>query len=170
MGTRYKPTTGKLNSLDDVNIALKDIGLAERELDAIDAKAAKEIAAIKERAAHEGEDLRKTIADTSAQIAAYAEYNKAELFKTAKSIKLGFGQFGYRKSSRISVKKTTLGLLKKLGFDGCVRIKEEPDKDAMSNLTDDQLKTVDAIRKVSNDFFCESDLEEVNRELLKNGA
>ena len=55
MGTRYKPDTGKLNSLDDVDLALKEIGLAEKELEAIDAKAAKEIAAIKERAAKEGE-------------------------------------------------------------------------------------------------------------------
>ena len=75
MGTRYKPNAGKLNSLEDVNLALKDIGLAEKELDAIDAKAAKEIAAIKERAAKEGEELRKQILETSAKISAYAEYN-----------------------------------------------------------------------------------------------
>ena len=33
MGTRYKPNAGKLNSLEDVNLALKDIGLAEKELE-----------------------------------------------------------------------------------------------------------------------------------------
>ncbi len=30
MGTRYKPDTGKLNSLDDVDLALKEIGVAEK--------------------------------------------------------------------------------------------------------------------------------------------
>ena len=46
MGTRFKPQGGKIESLDDVNIALRDIGLAERELDAIDTAANKEIAQI----------------------------------------------------------------------------------------------------------------------------
>ena len=170
MGTRYKPSAGKLNSLEDVNLALKDIGLAEKELEAIDAKAAKEIAAIKERAAKEGEELRKQILETSAKISAYAEYNKGELFKDKKSVELSFGMFGFRKYTKISVKKTTLELLKKLGYTGCVRLKEEPDKEAMANLTDEQLSQVDACRKVSNDFFCEANLDEVNKELLKNAG
>lgn len=146
---RIKPQVGKLESLDDVNLALRDIGLKEKELDAIDSKAAKEIA------------------ETAAKIQAYAEYNKAELFKDKKSVDLSFGKIGYRQSTKISVKKTTLELLKKLGFKSCVRIKEECDKDAMSNLSDDDLKSVDAARKVSNDFFCEANMEEVNKDLLK---
>lgn len=164
---RIKPQVGKLESLDDVNLALRDIGLKEKELDAIDSKAAKEIAEIKTRAAKDGEELRKEIAETAAKIQAYAEYNKAELFKDKKSVDLSFGKIGYRQSTKISVKKTTLELLKKLGFKSCVRIKEECDKDAMSNLTDDDLKSVDAARKVSNDFFCEANMEEVNKDLLK---
>lgn len=170
MGTRYKPQVGKLNSLEDVNLALKEIGLAEKELSAIDAKAAKEIAEIKTKAAKDGEKFRKEIAETSAKISAYAEYNKDDLFKDKKSVELSFGIFGYRKSTKVSVKKSTLELLKKLGFTGCVRLKEEPDKEAMANLTDEQLTSVDACRKVTNDFFCEANLEEVNKELLKQGA
>ena len=164
---RIKPQVGKLESLDDVNLALRDIGLKEKELDAIDSKAAKEIAEIKTRAAKDGEELRKEIAETAAKIQAYAEYNKEDLFKDKKSVDLSFGKIGYRQSTKISVKKTTLELLKKLGFKSCVRIKEECDKDAMSNLTDDDLKSVDAARKVSNDFFCEANMEEVNKDLLK---
>ena len=164
---RIKPQAGKLESLDDVNLALRDIGLKEKELDAIDSKAAKEIAEIKTRAAKDGEELRKEIAETAAKIQAYAEYNKAELFKDKKSVDLSFGKIGYRQSTKISVKKTTLELLKKLGFKSCGRIKEECDKDAMGNLSDDDLKSVDAARKVSNDFFCEANMEEVNKDLLK---
>ena len=52
---RIKPQVGKLETLDDVNLALRDIGLKEKELDAIDAKAAKEIAEIKTKAAKDGE-------------------------------------------------------------------------------------------------------------------
>ena len=166
---RIKPQVGKLESLDDVNLALRDIGLMEKELDAIDAKAAKDIAEIKTKAAKDGEDLRKDIATTAAKIQAYAEYNKAELFKDKKSVDLSFGKIGFRQSTKISVKKTTLELLKKLGFKSCVRIKEECDKDAMGNMTDEDLKSVDAARKVSNDFFCEANMEEVNKDLLQRG-
>ena len=166
---RIKPQVGKLESLDDVNLALRDIGLMEKELDAIDSKAAKEIAEIKTKAAKDGEELRKDIATTAAKIQAYAEYNKAELFKDKKSVDLSFGKIGFRQSTKISVKKTTLELLKKLGFKSCVRIKEECDKDAMGNLSDEDLKSVDAARKVSNDFFCEANMEEVNKDLLQRG-
>lgn len=166
---RIKPQVGKLESLDDVNLALRDIGLMEKELDAIDAKAAKDIAEIKTKAAKDGEELRKDIATTAAKIQAYAEYNKAELFKDKKSVDLSFGKIGFRQSTKISVKKTTLELLKKLGFKSCVRIKEECDKDAMGNLSDEDLKSVDAARKVSNDFFCEANMEEVNKDLLQRG-
>lgn len=166
---RIKPQVGKLESLDDVNLALRDIGLMEKELDAIDAKAAKDIAEIKTKAAKDGEELRKEIATTAAKIQAYAEYNKAELFKDKKSVDLSFGKIGFRQSTKISVKKTTLELLKKLGFKSCVRIKEECDKDAMGNMTDEDLKSVDAARKVSNDFFCEANMEEVNKDLLQRG-
>lgn len=166
---RIKPQVGKLESLDDVNLALRDIGLMEKELDAIDAKAAKDIAEIKTKAAKDGEELRKDIATTAAKIQAYAEYNKAELFKDKKSVDLSFGKIGFRQSTKISIKKTTLELLKKLGFKSCVRIKEECDKDAMGNLSDEDLKSVDAARKVSNDFFCEANMEEVNKDLLQRG-
>ena len=65
------------------------------------------------------------------------------------------------------MKKTTLELLKKLHLDKYIRIKEEPDKEAMSALDDDALAQVDAVRKIKDDFFCEANKEEVNKELLK---
>ena len=170
MGTRFKPQGGKIESLDDVNIALRDIGLAERELDAIDTAANKEIAQIKSKAAKDGESLRNRIAETSAKIQAFADYNRDELFRDRKSIDLSFGSIGYRKSTKISIKKTTLELLKKLSLTKCVRIKEEPDKDAMAELDDETLLQVDAVRKISDDFFCQANTEEVNRDLLKSGA
>ena len=101
MGLRIKPQTGKIESLDDVNIALRDIGLAERELSAIDSAAIKDIAAIKSKAAKDGEALRNRIAEISAKIQAYAEYNRDDLFKDRKSIELSFGVIGFRKSTKI---------------------------------------------------------------------
>ena len=164
---RYKPPVGKIKSLEDANLTLKEIGLLERELEHIDTEAHKRIAEIKEESAKQGEAIRKRIVDLSALLGAFAEYNRGELFKDRKSIVLSFGQFGYRKSTSISVKKTTLDLLKKLSLDKYIRVKEEPDKEAMAELGDEELAQVDAVRKVKDDFFCEANKEEVNKELLK---
>jgi len=164
---RLKPQVGKIQSLDEANMVLKEIGILEKELEGIDADAHKRIAEVKTDAAKKGEDIRKRIADNSALLGAFAEYNKAELFKEKKSVQLTFGTFGYRKSTSISVKKTTLELLKKLKLTKYILVKEEPSKEAMANLDDETLHQVDAVRKVKDDFFCEADKEEINKELLK---
>jgi phage host-nuclease inhibitor protein Gam len=164
---RLKPQVGKINSLEDANLVLKEIGLLEKELESIDGEAHKLIAGIKADAVKKGEGIRKRITDDSALLGAYAEYNRDDLFKDKKSIQLSFGSFGYRKSTSISVKKTTLELLKKLKLDKYIRLKEEVDKDAMGELDEETLVQVDAVRKVKDDFFCEADKEEVNKELLK---
>lgn len=170
MGIRIKPQVGKIQSLEDVNIALRDIGLAEKELEAIDTAAHKKIAEIKTEAAKKGEELRNRIAEISAKVQAYAEYNREDLFKERKSIELSFGIIGFRKTTKISVKKTTLELLKKLSLTKCVRIKEEPNKEAMAELDDETLLQVDAVRKVTDDFFCQTNTEEVNKDLLRSAV
>lgn len=167
---RYKPAQSKLGTIEDVDLALKEIGLLERELEVIDAEAHKQISEAKEKAAEKGEPLRKRIAEVSAKIGAFAEYNKDELFKDKKSIELTFGVFGFRKSTCVSVKKTTVELMQKLGLDSFLRIKTEPDKDKMAELDDEALLQVDAVRKVKDDFFCEPNKEEVNKDLLKQSA
>ena len=164
---RYKPNIGKIKTLEDADLALKEIGLLEHELEAIDGEANKKIAEIKADCAKQGEGLRKRITDLSALLGAFAEYNREELFKDRKSQKLSFGEFGYRKSTSISVKKTTLELLKKLKLVRYIRIKEQIDKDLMAEMTDESLAQVDAVRKVKDSFFCEANREQVNKELLK---
>jgi phage host-nuclease inhibitor protein Gam len=164
---RLKPQVGKIKNLEDANLALKEIGLLEHELEHIDAEAHKKIAEIKSESVKLGEGIRKRIVDLSALLGTYADYNREELFKDRKSLVLSFGSFGYRKSTTISTKKTTLELLKKLGKIIFIRTKEEVDKEAMAVMTDEELAMVDAVRKVKNDFFCEANKEEVNKELLK---
>jgi phage host-nuclease inhibitor protein Gam len=167
MMARLKPNVGKIKTLEDANLTLKEIGMLEHELAAIDAEADKQIAEIKADTAKQGEKIRKRIVDLSALLGAYAEYNRDDLLKDRKSVDLSFGSFGYRKSTTISVKKTTLELLKKLKLDGYIRVKEEPDKEKLSEMEDDELAQVDAVRKIKDVFFCEANKEEINKELLK---
>jgi len=167
---RYKPRTDKLEDLEDVNSALREMALLEREIEQIDSEAQRQIADIKGDAAKKGEPIRARIIEISTKIGAYAEYNKDDLFKDRKSVELTFGCFGFRKSTSISVKKTTLELLRKLKLERFIRVKEEADKEAMAELDDETLAQVDAVRKTRNDFFCEANREEVNKDLLKASA
>jgi phage host-nuclease inhibitor protein Gam len=164
---RYKPQTGKIKSLEEANLALKEIGMLEHEIAAIDAEGDKRIADIKAETARQGGTLRKRIVDLTASLGVYAEYNRDDLFKDKKSVDLVFGSIGFRQSTAIHIRKTTLALLKQLGLLHCVRVKEEPDKEAMKDLADDTLAQVDAVRKSEDKFFAETNKEEVNRELLK---
>jgi phage host-nuclease inhibitor protein Gam len=164
---RLKPNVKKIESLGDANLTLKEIGLLERELESIDGDAHAKIAEIKTAAVKAGEPIRKRITDLSALLGAYAEYNRADLFRDKKTVRISFGIFGYRKSTSISAKKTTIELLKKLCLDKYIRVKEEADKEAMAALDDETLAQVDAVRKVKDDFFCEADREEINKDLLK---
>lgn len=167
---RYKPTPEKLESLEDANGALRELGLLEREIETVDAEAQKQIGEIKAAAAKKGEPLRKKIAELSAKIGAFAEYNRADLFKDRKSVDLTFGVFGFRKSTSISVRKTTAALLEKLCLDRYLRIEKQPDKEAMKEMDDESLAQVDAVRKIKDDFFCEPNREEVNKDLLKQAS
>jgi phage host-nuclease inhibitor protein Gam len=164
---RYKPSPKKLESLEDVDDTLREIGLLEREIESLDAEAQKRIGDIKREAAEQGEPHRKRIAELSAKVGAFAEYNKGELFKDRKSIELSFGVFGFRKTTSIHVKKTTIDLLRRIGMTDCIRVKEEADKERLSDLDDEVLSSVDAIRKSSDTFFCEPNREEINKELLR---
>lgn len=167
---RYKPNQAKLETIEDVDLALKEIGLLEKELEAIDADAHKAISVAKEAAKKKGEPIRKRILEISSRIGAFAEYNKDELFKDKKTVELTFGIFGFRKSTSISVKKTTIDLLQKLKMDAFIRVKLEPDKEKMADLDDETLSQVDAVRKVKDDFFCQPNKEEINKDLLKSAV
>ena len=167
---RYKPTPEKLENLEDVNSVLRELGVLERELESIDAETQKQIGEIKAASAKQGEPLRKRIIEMSTKIQAFSEYNKNDLFKDRKSIELVFGVFGYRKSTSISIKKTTVALLEKLKLSRYIRIEKQADKEALKEMDDEALAQVDAVRKVKDEFFCQPNREEVNKDLLKQAS
>lgn len=193
MGTRYKPqTNGKIENLEDVNEALHDIVEAQKELKVIDAEASAQILKIKEEALKKGEAKRKLIDEKVVKIQTFAEYNKPELFKDLKSITLAFGTFGFRKSTKISVKKTTVAAIKDFvsnlraslstlktdeekqnvndqiaSAENCIRVKEDANKEALGLMTDSFLKSVGAKRTVEDVFFCEPKEDKPNEEAVK---
>ena len=93
---------------------------------------------------------------------------KASFLNLLKTINLSYGNIGFRLSTKVSVKKTTLELLKKL-FPQGLRIKEEIDKEELKTWDDSQLAQVDAAKVEQDTFFYEVNREEVNKDLMKAG-
>lgn len=160
-----------LKTLDDADKTLQKLCEIESQLETIDNTADEEIAQIKERAATEGKLLREQHKANIAALEAYAAYYREELFKDRKSLERPFGTFGYRKApDAIHVSKETAELLKQAGLEEYLRVKVEPDKEAMLALTDETLAEVRASRRSREDFFIETKREQVNQDLAKQGA
>lgn len=195
MANRYKPENGKIESIEDVEQAFTEIRKAETELFKIDSSADVQCAKIREKAASDGEKFRNIINSAVAKIQAFADYNKDELFDKTKSVELENGIFGYRQSTKVSVKKTTLELLHNLintktlqlkettdkeekaklkedlaKLNDCVKIEEKLQKKAIGELSDTDRAEIGAVKIIEDQFFCETKKEEVNQNLLKAGA
>ena len=159
----------QVKDLDDANRALAEIGSLQVQLENIDARANEEIGKIKERAAKEGERARDRIKDLEGALSLYAEYNKAELFKDRKTVELSYGPIGFRESTKVSIKKSTLDLLKKLFGGKAIRVKETVDKDELRTWPDEDLAQVDAAKITQDVFWYEVNREEVNKRILEAG-
>lgn len=117
------------------------------------------------------EGLKQTTAPAAAQIEMLTASLEAfcaahaEDFGGAKSRKLQFGTVGWRASTAIKVAsaKDTVELLKTVfgkKAEAYLRIKEEPDKDCLAKLTDEQLDAVGCRRENRDVFYAEPELIE----------
>ncbi len=144
---------GQLQTWDDVDQALKQIKEIDRDLAGIEAAQNEAIDRCKAEAKQQAAPLMTRKAGLELAIKDYAEANRAD-FGDTKSKELTFGVLSFRKSTSLVVKKVgdTLQALKSLGLHGCIRVKEELDKDALRNLSEETLINVGAGLKVQNTF------------------
>lgn len=155
---RSKPTieTIKVTSLSEADTLLKQISDINANLRKIEADADIKVNEIKEEMKEKAEQLLEQKELLEKSIGIYCEYNKGELFGDKKTIELTFGLFGYRQSTSIAVKQTTLELLKKHGLEEAIITKESPNKDIMRDWSEEKLKLVDARRNVEDKFWVEA--------------
>lgn len=164
---RYKPNVLALKTLDDVDKVLQELCELESRIEQIDAEGDAKIAKIKEEMVAAGKPLRERVKELTGTLKAFADYHKHELFKDRKSIERAFGTIGYRKTPpSISVSRHTVELMEKLGLTSYIRVRKEPDKEAMLELDDDTLAQVEAVRKSREEFFVQPKREQVNKDLL----
>lgn len=164
---RIKPKATKVKTLDEVNTALADIVKCEIRLAEIDNKASTKIGELKERAAKEGEQYRKKIQSIGEGINLFADFHKDEIFLKKRSVELSYGTIGFRKSTKVKTKKTTLELLKKLFPKVGIITKESIDKNVLGEWEDEKLAQVDAAKAQEDNFFYETDKDEVNKQLMQ---
>ncbi|NPV38320.1 MAG: hypothetical protein HPY78_03485 [Brevinematales bacterium] len=151
-----------IQSLDEVDGILLEIAKKQIELDRINANAEEKILQIREQAKMESESILESINQMAESIFAYIELNKTKIFVgDKKTIELQYGLCGYRKSTKISVSKSTLELLKAMGYNEAIRIKEEVNKEVMKDWDDAKLAAVKAKKVVEDSFWYETRKEKV---------
>lgn len=155
-----------LQNWDDVDTCLREIGTIDRELGILEAGQNEQIDRIKTETKAAAQPLQDKKSGLELAIKEFCEANRIE-FAKVKTKTLTFGSVGFRLTTRIIIKRVaeTLQALKDLSLAQCIRIKEEPDKEAMKNLSDELLAEVGAGRKTENVFGYE-----INQEKLREAA
>jgi len=142
-----------IENLEGVDGALLEIAKLQIGIDEINLDAERQIQAIREKAQAKAREMTERLQILGESIFAYTELNKTKILDEGKkTIELQFGYIGYRKSTRVSISKSTLELLKQMGFNEAIRIKEEVNKEVMMDWDDGKLSAVKA-KKISEDTF-----------------
>lgn len=153
---RKKPQViQEINTVKEVDQLLLSIALNKIKLRNKEAASDIKIKEEKKKLAKASEPIQAEIAKAEASIEAFALHNKAELTKDKKTLVLNFGSIGFRESSSISVKKTTLEKLEKLMLNEAIKTTRSPNKDVLATYSDEKLARVDAKREKKDTFWYE---------------
>ena len=155
---RSKPQmdTIKVTSLSEADSLLRQISDINAKLRGLESAVDIAMNELKEDMKITAEPMIEEKERLEKSLAIYSEYNKGELFSDKKTIELTFGLFGYRQSTSIGVKASTVELLKKHGFTEAIVTKETPNKDVMRDWSTERLGLVDAKRVVEDKFWVEA--------------
>jgi len=158
-----KPAIIEIRDWEHADTNLREIGDNQLAVRQAEDMAKTKIDEAKAELAVDTKPRKELINQITRSLEAFAVAHKAD-FKKTRSRKLNFGILGWRKTTSIKIKKTTLELIKEFFTPSkkrvCIRIKETVDKEALSKLTDEELASVKARRKVKDDFFVEPELPE----------
>jgi len=158
-----KPALIEVKGWSYANEYVRRVGDLQMKITAAEHKAADDINEVKAELAKKVKPLQQEIDTYVRSLEAFAAAHKAD-FEKNRSKKLNFGKIGWRKSTSIITKKNTLELVKKVFAKAkcvaCIIIKETVSKEALAKLTDEDLASVGARRKIKDDFFVEPDLPE----------
>lgn len=158
-----KPAIIQFEHWGDANEHVRRVGDLTMKITAAEHKAADDINEAKACLEIAVKPLQQEIDTYIRSLEAFAAAHKDD-FGKERSKKLNFGLLGWRKSTSVTIKKTTLEKIKEVFAKAkaamCIITKETVSKEALAKLTDEELASVGARREVKDDFFVEPDLPE----------
>ena len=147
----------KLDSWAGVDYIVQGIGALQGDIEKAELNAQKKIDAIKADLAESVKTAQDLITVYTENVETWSVKYRVD-FSGQQSRKLNHGTLGWRKSTLISVAKDTVERIKaafgkRAGF--YLHVKETANKEALSDLTDEELKSVGARRSHKEVFFVE---------------
>lgn len=158
------PDAQLLQSWDDVNQALREIGELEIKLASIEGEMNLKLNIVKETADTISAPHKARIAELGGAVKAYCEKARVD-FGKAKTKKLTFGEVGWRRSRAISIKKgleeRIIQSLRALGMADCVVAKESINKNVLLTYPDTKIIEAGATVKNKDTFGYVTNKEEL---------
>ena len=172
MATRSRTASAcKLETLDDCNDALRQIGLLEVDLGHIEGICDKQVARSKARASELARGVIEKRDALVAHLELYYELCREALESDGKTTTLTYGKMGRRRSTALKPAgtrtwKQVLEAVKARNGGAFIRTKEEVDKEALRKLSPEQLSAVGLQLEGDDVWFYEVDRVrlEVDRE------
>lgn len=153
----------QISNFEEADKALQQLGDLQLAINQAEHTAKTKINEAKDDMLETTKPLQEQIKQHVRALEVFASANK-KAFGKARSKKLLNGKLGWRKSTSISIKKTTLELIKKVFSRkkalSLIIVKESIDKNAVAKLTDEQLVSINARRENKDVFYAEPDLPE----------
>lgn len=144
---------------DEADQILRRIGQLQNDIAVSEMACAEQIDAAKLKMQQETLDKHTSVKRYVESLEAFCAAHRAA-FGKKQSRQLQFGTLGFRRSTAIAIKKTTLELIKfiyGLASGDYITVKESPNKEALDKLPDEQLSVIDARREEKETFFVEPD-------------
>jgi len=151
-----------LSNWDEVDLRLRRIGEIQIALEKIEGDMTLRINDIRQDYEESAETFKSERRDLEEAITSFSEMHKDEFTKT-RSKELNFGLVAYRVVRKIMIRsnEACVAALRALKLDQYIRVTEEPNKEAMADLEDNQLAKVGAKRKVEDKFRIEPNIERI---------
>lgn len=158
---RKRIETNTLQSWEDVDLHLKEIGENEIKIEEIEAQLNLKISDLKLEAAEKVKSLKERNRRLEMEMKEFVEANRADI--KGKTMDLNFGRTGFRKSTKIIIRniKNALTMLKSLGMNDCIIIEEKISKDELAKYSDEEIAKVGAKKQIQDIFWYETKREKI---------
>lgn len=158
---RKRIETTPLQSWEDVDLHLLEIRENEIAIESIKADLDLAVSNLKLEAADRIKKYADRIGTLEIEIKEFVEANRSDI--KGKTKELTFGKTGFRASGKIIIRniKNTIAMLKNLGLDECIKIKENVNKENLKSQSDDILAKVGASRSKKDVFWYETKREKL---------